>query len=160
MKKEYADPAVYLSRAVALAVENVRTGGGPFGAVIVKDGQIIAEATNQVVQKNDPTAHAEVEAIRRAAAQLEDFQLEGCRIYASCEPCPMCLGAIYWAGLEAVYFASTRHDAENAGFGDAMIYREMDTPLNRRRLPTIQLKTQNAGAEFQAWDEKDDRVDY
>lgn len=160
MKEKYTEHEPFLSRAIELAETNIPTGGGPFGAVIVKDGKIIAEGWNSVTAKNDPTAHAEVEAIRKATSQLQSWQLEGCTLYSSCEPCPMCLGAIYWAGIEAVYFASTRYDAEKAGFSDALIYREIDTPFQNRQLPTINLKTPNTGQEFDAWRDFEGKVTY
>src|SRR6202049_5075273 len=120
----------FMARAIQLSIENVVSGrGGPFGAVVVKDDEIIAEGTNQVTSRNDPTAHAEVLAIRDAGKKLGVFDLEGCEIYTSCEPCPMCLGAIYWARLSRVYFASTAEDAAKAGFDDSFIYSELKQPL-------------------------------
>ena len=124
----------FLQQAIDLAVENVKVGqGGPFGAVIVKNNTVIATGVNQVTPLLDPTAHAEIQAIRAACQLLGDFQLTDCVLYSSCEPCPMCLGAIYWARLKAVYFASTRHDAAQAGFDDNFIYDDFTQPLNQRR---------------------------
>lgn len=151
---------MFLTDAIELAVKNVKNNGGPFGAIIVRDGEIIAEASNQVLQKNDPTAHAEVEAIRKAALKTGHYDLSGCTLYSSCEPCPMCLGAIYWAGIETVYFASTRYDAAKAGFSDAMIYEELEKPIEFRQLPTIRLQTDNAGTEFLTWEQNDERILY
>lgn len=155
------DPAVYLRQAIRLACENVTDGrGGPFGAVIVRDGEIIATGTNQVSSLVDPTAHAEVVAIRNACEALGTFQLDGCEIYCSCEPCPMCLGAIYWARPDRVVFASTAHDAADAGFDDRFIYDEIRRPRDSRRMPLEQLVVPEAGEEFEAWVESDDRVEY
>ena len=151
----------FMREAIDLAVENVRTGrGGPFAAVVVRDGEIIARATNTVTTSNDPTAHAEVNAIRQACSVLNDFQLEQCDIYTTCEPCPMCLGAIYWARPRRVYFGATREDAAAAGFDDAMIYREIGCTPEERTLPMEQMLRREAQASFVAWQEKNDRVDY
>lgn len=160
MKEDYAEHIPFLNRSVELAVANVEKGGGPFGAVIVRDGQIIAESANQVVNNNDPTAHAEIEAIRQASRLLSSFSLEGCTLYSSCEPCPMCLGAIYWAGIDRVFFASDRYDAEKAGFSDALIYREMVKPHESRQLPAVNLRTTRAGDEFKAWDDFEQKTTY
>jgi tRNA(Arg) A34 adenosine deaminase TadA len=142
----------FLRRAVALARERMLAGaGGPFGAVVVRDGAVIAEGTNLVTSTNDPTAHAEVVAIRQAAAGLGRFSLEGCVLYSSCEPCPMCLGAVYWARLDRLVFASTRHDAQNGGFDDASIYHELVLPHDRRRLPTDHLPLPEADALLREW---------
>lgn len=151
----------FMREAIQLAVENVRSGrGGPFAAVVVLDGRVIARATNTVTTSNDPTAHAEVNAIREACRVLETFQLSGCDVYTSCEPCPMCLGAIYWARPRRVYYGATREDAAAAGFDDAMIYREIDRKPGERALPMKQLLRDEAQAGFAAWQEKLDRVDY
>jgi tRNA(Arg) A34 adenosine deaminase TadA len=145
-----SDP--FLQRAIALAFENVNSGqGGPFAALIVKGGQIIAEAVNRVTASNDPTAHAEIEAIRQACRVLDSFQLSGCYLYASCEPCPMCLGAIYWARPEHVFYAATAADAAAAGFDDAFIYDELRRAPNTRRLSISQLPQPDALRPFQAW---------
>src|SRR5208282_1143126 len=151
----------FMKRAIALALENVRSGsGGPFAAVIVKDGRIIAEGTNRVTSSNDPTAHAEVVAIREACAALGGFQLDGCDLYTTCEPCPMCLGAIYWARPARVYFACTAADAAAAGFDDAFIYEQLALPRNERRIPFLEMMREDSLACFRAWSEKRDRIDY
>jgi guanine deaminase len=149
-----------MERAIALAVENVRSGGGPFGAVIVKDGKILSEAANRVTLTNDPTAHAEMVAIREACKKSETFHLTDCELYSSCEPCPMCLGAIYWARLARVYFASTDADAAKAGFDDSFIYRELQLPHLHRKIPMIQLMREESLAAFRAWEQKPDKTNY
>ncbi len=150
-----------MRRAIRLSVENVRAGrGGPFGAVIVKDGRIVAEGVNLVTLSNDPTAHAEIVAIREACRALGHFHLNGCEIYTSCEPCPMCLGAIYWARLDRVFFGGTRADAAQAGFSDAMIYEELAAPLGGRGVPMEQLLGEEALRAFEQWRQKEDRIDY
>lgn len=150
-----------MQRAIELAVENVRTGcGGPFAAVVVKDGRIVAEGTNQVVSTLDPTAHAEIVAIRAACRALGVFQLTGCEIYTSSEPCPMCLGAIYWARPARVYFAATAEDASRAGFDDTFIYVQMQRPRDDQAIPLIQLMRDEALEAFRAWDAKPDKVPY
>jgi guanine deaminase len=142
----------FMRRAIALAIENVRSGrGGPFGAVIVRDGIIVAEGTNLVTSTKDPTAHAEVVAIRRACAQLGTFQLEGCEIYTSCEPCPMCLGAIYWARPAKLYFGGTHKDAATAGFDDSFIYQQARIPVSERAIPTTQVLHEESMAAFDEW---------
>ena len=151
----------FMARAIQLAVENVRSGqGGPFGAVIVKDGKIIAEGANQVTLTNDPTAHAEVVAIREACRNLGLFELKGCELYTSCEPCPMCLGAIYWTRLSQVYFGSLAADASQAGFDDSFIYREIAQPHPERGIPMVQMMRQEALAAFRAWQDKPDKMRY
>lgn len=150
----------YMRRAIALSIENVRRGGGPFGAVIVKDGKIVGEGTNRVTLDNDPTAHAEVSAIRAAAAQLGTFNLEGCVIYTSCEPCPMCLGAIYWARLDRIYFGSTRYDAAHAGFDDEFLYRELALDVKDRHKVMTELLPDEARKAFELWCRKEDKVEY
>ncbi len=149
-----------MKRAIELAVENVRQGGGPFGAVIAKDGEIFAEGVNRVTSHHDPTAHAEVQAIRTAAAKLQKFDLSGYDIYSSCEPCPMCLGAIYWAHLDHLYFAGTKHDAADAGFDDAFIYEELPLPIHERKLKTENFMNQEAQAPFEEWKAKADKIEY
>ena len=147
--------------AIQLSIENVRSGrGGPFGCVIVKDGAIIAEGANQVTLTNDPTAHAEVLAIRQAASKLGSFELNGCELYTSCEPCPMCLGAIYWARLSRVYFGNTAADASKIGFDDSLIYREIAQSHTQRAIPMIQMMREEALAAFRAWQEKPDKIIY
>lgn len=153
-------PQELMRRAIDLAVENVKQGGGPFGAVITRNGEIVAEGVNRVTANHDPTAHAEVQAIRAACAKLDTFDLTGCDIYSSCEPCPMCLGAIYWAHLDHLYFAGTKTDAAEAGFDDAFIYDELPLPIHERKLPTETMMHDESLAPFNLWREKDDRVDY
>lgn len=151
----------FMARAIQLAIDNVHSGrGGPFGAVVVKDGNIIAEDANQVTAKKDPTAHAEVLAIRAACAKLVTFELRGCEIYTSCEPCPMCLGAIYWARLARIYFASGAADASRFGFDDSTIYREMALPQSHRAIPTVQMMREQALAAFRAWEENPSKIIY
>ena len=150
----------YMRQAIRLAVENVKNGGGPFGAVIVKDGEVIATGVNRVTATHDPTAHAEVSAIREAAARLGTYDLSGCEIYSSCEPCPMCLGAIYWARLDKLYYAGTRADAANVGFDDAHIYEELPLEPSQRELPTQTLLREEAQRVFEAWAEKLDKKEY
>ena len=149
-----------IGRAIRLSVENVAQGGGPFGAVVARGGEIVAEGVNRVTALNDPTAHAEVQAIRLAAQRLGRFDLSDCELYASCEPCPMCLGAIYWARLSRLYYAATQHDAAAAGFDDALIYREMALAPSLRRLPTASLSREEALEAFRCWREQADRIDY
>lgn len=150
----------FMARAIQLSIENVRSGGGPFGAVIARNGESIAEGSNRVASSNDPTAHAEIIAIRAASAKLAAFDLHDCDIYTSCEPCPMCLGAIYWARLSHVYFAATAADASSAGFSDSLIYREIALPHTQRKLPMIQTMREEALAAFRAWEEKPNRIVY
>ena len=150
----------FMRRAVALSVENVANGGGPFGAVIVKDGEIIAEGVNRVTANNDPTAHAEVTAIRAACARLETFQLDDCVIYTSCEPCPMCLSAIYWAGISKIFYGNTKKDADKINFGDDFIYEEIAKPYAARRIPMMQLLREESLAAFRAWEENPDKIEY
>ena len=151
----------FMARAIQLAVENVRSGnGGPFGSVIVKNSEIVAEAANRVTATNDPTAHAEVVVIREACKKLGVFELTDCEIYTSCEPCPMCLGAIYWARLGKVYFASVAADAAKAGFDDSLIYREIAQELGKRSIPMEQMMREEALAAFRAWQEKLDKIQY
>lgn len=150
-----------MQRAFELARESVRSGhGGPFGCVIVKDGKIVGEGFNRVTSGCDPTAHAEVVAIRNACTNLNDFQLTGCEIYTSCEPCPMCLGAIYWARPDRVFFAATREDAAKAGFDDNFIYTEIVKPLSDRSIDMIPLERESAISLFDEWVKKEDRIDY
>jgi guanine deaminase len=151
----------FMARAIQLSIEGVQSGrGGPFGAVIVKDGRILAEGVNQVTSTNDPTAHAEVWAIRQACEKLGVFELKDCELYTSCEPCPMCLGAIYWARLSRIYFANTAEDAARIGFDDSFIYRELKQPLSQRRIPAIQMMREEALAGFRAWMEKPGKIPY
>jgi guanine deaminase len=151
----------FMARAIELSIENVRSGrGGPFAAVVVKDGRIIAEAANCVTSTNDPTAHAEIVAIRQACATLGNFELKDCIIYTSCEPCPMCLGAIYWARPARVYFGGAAADAARAGFDDSFIYEEIALPHASRKIPMIQMMRQEALAAFREWEEKSDKIGY
>ena len=149
-----------MRRAIACSCENIKLGGGPFGAVIVKDGKIIAEGANKVTINNDPTAHAEVMAIRNAAKNLNDFNLSGCEIYTSCEPCPMCLSAIYWARIDKIWYANTKTDAKNIGFDDSFIYDEVKLPLEERAIPIIQLLREEGLQAFKQWEQKEDKTEY
>ncbi len=150
----------FMREAIRLADESVRNGGGPFGAVIVKDGKIVAGSSNSVTLKNDPTAHAEVETIRQACRRLGTFDLSGCTIYTSCEPCPMCLGAIYWAHLDRIYYGNTRKDARDIDFADDFIYEEFERPLAARKVPIMPLLSEEAIKSFRLWKEKDDKTPY
>lgn len=152
---------VFMRRAIKLAQNGIDgNSGGPFGAVVVKDGEIIAEGWNQVTSSNDPTAHAEIVAIRNACDKLGSFQLEGCEIYTTCEPCPMCLGAIYWARPEKVYIACTREDAAAAGFDDQLIYEELDKDIHERRIKIEVLMREEANQLFRNWESKPDKIEY
>jgi tRNA(Arg) A34 adenosine deaminase TadA len=151
----------FMQEAIRLSRHGMQEGaGGPFGCVIVKDNQIIGRGWNQVTSTNDPTAHAEVVAIRDACRFLGSYQLEGCEVYASCEPCPMCFGAIYWARPSKLYFANTRQDAAAAGFDDALIYEELELPFNRRRIITECLGRDEALQVFEEWKRKTDKTPY
>ena len=151
----------HMRRAIRLAEENAASGnGGPFGAVIVKDGKVVAEGSNTVTVDNDPTAHAEVNAIRRACAVLGTFDLSGCELYTSCEPCPMCLAACYWAHVSKVFYAAGREDAADAGFDDEMIYVEVAKQLNERKLPFVQLLPEEGLRPFMLWKSNPDKIRY
>ncbi|MFI5140803.1 MAG: nucleoside deaminase [Bacteroidia bacterium] len=151
----------FMQEAIELSVNNVKLGkGGPFGAVVVKDGKIIARAANSVTSTNDPTAHAEVNAIREACKVLNTYQLNGCEIYTSCEPCPMCLGAIYWARPDKVYYANTKLDAAAINFDDDFIYQEIAKPLDKREMKFIQLLREEALTAFDEWKKKTDKIEY
>jgi tRNA(Arg) A34 adenosine deaminase TadA len=141
----------FMRRAIALSLENARAGSGPFAAVVVRDDQVLAEGTNRVTETNDPSAHAEIVAIRAACAKLKSFELTGCDLYSSCEPCPMCLGAIYWARPRQVFFANSREDAAAIGFDDALIYAELTKPFTQRKIPMTQMMREEALAAFQEW---------
>lgn len=155
------DPRTFMARAIELSRLHMEAGeGGPFGAVVVKDGVIVGEGWNRVTSTCDPTAHAEVTAIRQACASLASFSLQGCEIYTSCEPCPMCLAAIYWARLGRIYYANDQADAAAISFDDAWLYREVALPLPDRSLPLTQLMREEALAVFQAWDAKADKIRY
>jgi guanine deaminase len=151
----------FIKIAIALSEEGMKSDkGGPFGAIVVKDDEIIGRGSNMVTSTNDPTAHAEVTAIRDACKNINDYQLTGCTIYTSCEPCPMCLGAIYWARPDRIVFGCTREDAAAIGFDDDFLYKEVALPIEQRSIPTIQ-KCRNEGLKvFQAWEEKEDKVEY
>jgi len=150
----------FMRKAIGHSIRSVRDGGGPFGAVIVRDGRIVASGRNRVVRNNDPTAHAEMCAIRAACRKLKHFKLDGCEIYTSCEPCPMCLAALYWTGIKKIWFANTRHDAAEIGFDDSFIYDEVNRPATGRSIPSQQLLRDEALAAFRLWEEKGDRVEY
>ncbi len=151
----------FMARAIQLSLENVRAGrGGPFGAVVVKDGNVVAEAANQVTAVNDPTAHAEVLAIRQACQKLGLFELKGCDLYTSCEPCPMCLGAIYWARIDRVFYGSFAADAAQAGFDDSAIYAEFARPHADRKIPMIPMMRDEAHAAFREWEENPGKILY
>lgn len=150
----------FMRRAIRLSLYNIQKGGGPFGAVIVKDGKMISSGTNLVTLINDPTAHAEIDAIRRASKNLRTFNLRGCEIYTSCEPCPMCLSAIYWAKIDSVYFGNSKKDAAKIGFIDDFIYHELEKPLNKRKLKISQHLQDEALMSFETWDLKKDKVVY
>ena len=149
-----------MRKAIALSKENVANGGGPFGAVIARDGEIIATGVNRVTSNHDATAHAEVSAIRKACAKLGTHDLSGCEIYSSCEPCPMCLGAIYWAHLDRLYYGNDKHDAANIGFDDSFIYDELELKPEQRRLASSRLLSEEALAAFRLWEEKPDKIEY
>jgi len=156
-----SSPAPFLHEAIEMAVQNVTAGqGGPFAALIVRDGEVIGRGTNVVTAHNDPTAHAEVTAIRQACDALDDFELTGCTMYATCEPCPMCLGAAYWARLDRIDYAATREDAAAAGFDDHHIYEELAKPPSDRHLPMQQRLPEEAQRPFEAWLDYDNRVPY
>ena len=151
----------FMKRAIELSRSNMNANkGGPFGAVVVKDGSIVGEGWNQVTSSNDPTAHAEVMAIRHAAKNLNNFDLNGCEIYTSCEPCPMCLSAIYWARIDKIYYANTRKDAAQINFDDDFLYTEINQPLDKRKVPIAQLLRDEAQAVFTEWKNKADKIPY
>jgi len=151
----------FMARAIQLSLDNVKTGrGGPFGTVIVKNGKVVAEAANQVTATNDPTAHAEVVAIRQACLNLGSFELRGCILYTSCEPCPMCLGAIYWARIEKVYFGNGAADAAKVGFDDSAIYAEIKQPHAEREIPMVQMMREEAFVAFHAWEQQPGKIRY
>ena len=150
----------FMRKAIALSIENVKNGGGPFGAVIVRDNEIVATGVNRVTANCDHTAHAEVSAIREAAGKLGTFDLSGCEIYTSCEPCPMCLGAIYWAHLDKMYYGNTKSDAKEIGFDDSFIYEELELKPEDRRLYSENLLHAEAIKAFEAWSANEDKVEY
>jgi guanine deaminase len=156
MKKEE-----FMQRAVELSLKGSSEGkGGPFGAVIVKNGKIVGEAYNQVTSTNDPTAHAEVMAIRDACKNLDTFDLTDCEVYTSCEPCPMCLGAIYWSRAKKIYYANTREDAKNTGFDDSFIYDEIPLPLSERKIEMEQISQKEAFKAFELWEQSEGKIKY
>ncbi|MEJ5266288.1 MAG: nucleoside deaminase [Bacteroidales bacterium] len=150
----------FMKLAIDLSIKNIEKGGGPFGAVIVKDGEIIAASANSVTIDNDPTAHAEVNAIREACKKLKTFDLSGCEIYSSCEPCPMCLGAIYWARIDKLYFANTKNDADAIGFSDNFIYDEIAKPYSERNLKTENFMREEAIKAFEIWSRTENKIEY
>lgn len=154
------DDRCFMKMACDLACENVDRGGGPFGAVIVKDGEVIASAGNSVTQDNDPTAHAEVNVIRRACQLTRNFKLDGCVVYSSCEPCPMCLSALYWAGVSRIYYGNTATDADRINFGDDFIYKEIAKPHLERAIPCIHMEGTDAIESFNKWANKEDKIEY
>ena len=149
-----------MQRAIELSIESISSGGGPFAAVIVKNNKIISEGINRVTVNNDPTAHGEVVAIRQACKSLNNFNLSGCELYSTCEPCPMCLSAIYWARIEKIYYANTRSDAQKIDFSDAMIYEELNKNIKNRKIPMYQMMRKEALKAFDLWDKKVDKVKY
>jgi len=150
----------FMKRAIELSIKSVNSGTGPFGAVLVKDNQIIAEGFNKVTTSNDPTSHAEIVAIRMACKVLNNFNLEGCDLYTTCEPCPMCLSAIYWARINKIYYANTRVDAQKIDFSDAMIYEELNKTIKDRKIPMHQMMRDDALKAFDMWDKKEDKIKY
>ena len=150
----------FMSRAIELSMESVNNGTGPFGAVIVKNEKIIAEGSNKVTSNNDPTAHGEIVAIREACKKLNNFSLNGCELYSTCEPCPMCLSAIYWARIDKIYYANTREDARKIDFDDSLIYTELQKNIDKRKIPMIQMMRDEALKAFELWDKKKDKVKY
>ena len=150
----------FMNRAIELSIESVNKDGGPFGSVIVKDNKIIAEGSNKVTSTNDPTAHGEIVAIREACKKINNFSLKGCELYSTCEPCPMCLSAIYWARIEKIYYANTRKDAQKIDFDDSLIYSEFQKNIDKRKIPMIQMMRNEALKAFEMWDKKTDKVKY
>jgi len=150
----------FMKRAIELSVESVNRGGGPFGSIIVKDNNIVAEGSNKVTLTNDPTAHGEIVAIREACKKLNNFSLNDCELYSTCEPCPMCLSAIYWARIDKIYYANTRKDAQKIDFDDSLIYSELQKNINKRKIPMIQMMRNEALEAFELWDKKTDKVEY
>ena len=150
----------FMKRAIELSIESVNRGGGPFGSIIVKDNNIVAEGSNKVTLTNDPTAHGEIVAIREACKKLNNFSLNDCELYSTCEPCPMCLSAIYWARIDKIYYANTRKDAQKIDFDDSLIYSELQKNINKRKIPMIQMMRNEALEAFELWDKKTDKVEY
>lgn len=150
----------FMNMAAELAEENVANGGGPFGAVIVRNGDVIATGVNRVTASNDPTAHAEVNAIRQACSKEQTFNLSGCVVYTSCEPCPMCLSALYWAGVSRIYYGNTQEDADAINFSDRFIYQELDKPKSERMIPCIKMDNFRTIKAFEMWKTKEDKIEY
>ena len=150
----------FMSRAIELSIESVKSGGGPFGSVIIKNNEIISEGMNRVTKNNDPTAHGEIVAIRNACKNLNDFSLKGCELYTSCEPCPMCLSAIYWSRIDKIYYANTRDDAKKIDFDDSLIYSELTKKIKERKIPTTQLMRDEALEGFKLWKNTENKVKY
>ena len=150
----------FMKRAIELSVESVNNGGGPFGCVVVKGDKIIAEGSNKVTSNNDPTAHGEIVAIREACKKLNNFSLNQCELYSTCEPCPMCLSAIYWARIEKIYYGNTREDARKIDFDDSLIYTELQKSIDKRKIPMIQIMGNEALKAFELWDKKKDKIKY
>lgn len=150
----------FMLRAILLSIESVNAGGGPFGSVIVRDNKIISEGFNKVTSTNDPTAHGEIVAIREACKNLKVFNLNGCELYSTCEPCPMCLSSIYWAHIDKIYYANTRDDAQKIDFDDSLIYSELKKNIKRRKIPMVQMMRDEALKAFELWDKKTDKVKY
>ena len=151
---------VLMKKAIELSIKNTKNNGGPFGAVISKNGEIISKSVNRVTKDNDPTAHAEILAIRKAAKQLKTFDLSGCTIYCSCEPCPMCLGAIYWARIDKIFYACNRSDAKNHGFDDEYLYKEINLPIGQRKISFNQLLRNEALEAFEKWEMNEKKTWY
>ena len=149
-----------MKRAIELSIESINSGGGPFGSVIVKNDKIISEGSNKVTSSNDPTAHGEIVAIREACRKVNNFNLKGLELYSTCEPCPMCLSAIYWARIDKIYYANTRKDAQKIGFDDSLIYSEFQKNIDKRKIPMIQMMRNEALKAFELWDKKTDKVKY
>ena len=154
------DKNKFMARAIELSIKSASTIGGPFGSVIVKDNKIISEGSNEVTSLNDPTAHAEIVAIRKACQKLRKFNLSGCEIYTTCEPCPMCLSAIYWARIDKIYYANTREDAKNIDFDDSFIYLEVAKKNNERKIKMKQMNREEALEAFKIWKNKEDKIKY
>jgi len=150
----------FMERAIELSIESVNSGGGPFGSIIVKNDKVIAEGSNRVTLNNDPTAHGEMVAIRKACKNLNNFNLSGCELYSTCEPCPMCLSAIYWAHIDKIYYANTRNDAQKIDFDDSLIHLELQKNVNKRKIPMIQIMREEALKAFSLWNNKTDKVKY
>ena len=154
------DKNIFMARAIEISKVSVSTNGGPFGSVVVKDNKIISEGSNKVTSLNDPTAHAEIVAIRNACQKLKTFNLSGCEIYTTCEPCPMCLSAIYWARIDKIYYANTREDAKNIDFDDSFIYLEVAKKIDKRKIKMKQMNREDALEAFEIWKNKEDKIKY